>query len=348
LGTFRQRLWWHLRQWRTSMATRIARRKARHILWMMEQARSSPFATGTADGYQRGIDFYSRQDLLQSLTTLLSTYRAIGGRYPNLVSPRLYSEKINHAKYFSPIKVPESGNKLLTANFLPASLHGSVTVPEIIWHSDEPRLPENNSIAAGLYYLKASHGSGMVRRIHFPLGEVERRELEAVCGTWLSHPFGLELGEWWYNTFPRRILIETAVTTRTPSLALLFYVMNANVVRISVDEKPLAPGCPTRCLVLDENWQPLKHQESEEKRLRDFQLSDTLKQQCLAVARSIGSQFRSARIDLIIGDDGRIYLNEVTLSSSAGKPWLDRKEDQRMGRLWRGADLFDLSQAIEP
>ena len=93
---------------------------------------------------------------------------------------------------------------------------------------------------------------------------------------------------------------------------------------------------------------PLKHQESEEKRLRDFQLSDTLKRQCLAVARSIGSQFRSARIDLIIGDDGRIYLNEVTLSSSAGKPWLDRKEDQRMGRLWRGADLFDLSQAIEP
>ena len=112
--------------------------------------------------------------------------------------------------------------------------------------------------------------------------------------------------------------------------------------------KASGAGCPTRCLVLDENWQPLKHQESEEKRLRDFQLSDTLKQQCLAVARSIGSQFRSARIDLIIGDDGRIYLNEVTLSSSAGKPWLDRKEDQRMGRLWRGADLFDLSQAIEP
>jgi len=348
LAKLRQRLRGHLRLRRFSLASRITRWKARHILWMMERARPSPFATATLEGYQRGTDFYSRQDLLKSLTTMLTTYREAGGRYPNLVSPRLYSEKINHAKYFSPIKVPESGNKLLTAKFLPASLNGRVSVPEILWHSDEPRLPENDALAAGLYYLKASHGSGMVRRIRFPLGQEERRALEAVCENWLNQPYGLELGEWWYNAFPRRILLETAVTTRSPSLTLLFYVIDANVVMISVDEKTLAPGSPTRCLRLDASWQPLKHQKSEQERLEVFQLSETLKRDCLAVARSIGSQFRSARIDLIVGDDGRIYLNEVTLSSSAGLPWQDREMDQTLGRLWRGADLFDLSQAIAP
>jgi|GEM_PF-1999708 len=333
---------------RSALEEPLTRWRARSILWRLRLKRDSPFRSRPPEGFLRGIDFYSRQELIKSLTTMLKTYREAGGRYPNLVSPRLFSEKLNHAKYFSPIKIPESGNKLLTANFLPASLHGCVSVPEILWHSNEPRLPDNNTVAAGLYYLKASHGSGMVRRIHFPLGEEERRELEGLCGNWLNQPYGLELGEWWYNTFPRRILIEEAVTTRSPSLTLLFYVIDANVVMISVDEKPLAPGCLTRCLRLDASWQPLKHQKSEQERLEVFQLGETIKRDCLAVARSIGSQFRSARIDLIVGDDGRIYLNEVTLSSSAGLPWQDREMDRQLGSLWRGADLFDLSQAIAP
>ena len=60
----------------------------------------------------------SREALLESLTNVLLAYRHDCGHYPDLIQPRLYSEKINHAKFFAAIKIPENGNKLLTASFL--------------------------------------------------------------------------------------------------------------------------------------------------------------------------------------------------------------------------------------
>lgn len=336
-----------LQRRRAALTTRLARWRARHILHAMERTRPSPFATGPGEGYQRGIDFYNRQELLQTLVNVLLAYRRAGGRFPDLVSPRLFSEKINHAKFFAPIKVPESGNKLLTASFLPPDLGNRVGVPEIVWHSDEPILPGNDTLAADVYYLKASHGSGMVRRIRFPLGAEERRELEATCRHWLSGPFGLALGEWWYDAFPRRILIEKSVAARSPSIVLLFYVVGGEVAFLSVDEKSLEPGFPTRCLRLDGNFHPLARQKQDRERLEEFHLSDAHRRDCLEAARAIGRQFLAARIDLIVGDDDRIYLNEVTLSSSAGLPFEDRELDRHLGSRWPGTGLFASGPSIE-
>jgi hypothetical protein len=324
----------------SALTTRLARWQALRILRSMERSRPSPFATGPAEGYLRGIDFYGRQELLLTLENVLSTYRRSGGRFPDLMSPQLFSEKINHAKFFSPIKVPESGNKLLTASFLPPALRNRVGVPEIVWHSNEPKLPGNDTLAADVYYLKASHGSGMVRRIRFPLGAEERRELEATCRHWLSSPYGVALGEWWYNVFPRRILIEKSVAARSPSIVLLFYVVGGDVAYISVDEKSLEPGFPTRCLRLDGNFHPLTRQKRDRERLWEFHLSDAHRSDCLEVACAIGRQFRSVRIDLILGDDDRIYLNEITLSSNAGLPFQDSELDRHLGSLWPGTGLF--------
>jgi hypothetical protein len=331
-------LW--LQRRRSALTTCLARWQALRILRSMQRSRPSPFATGPAEGYQRGIDFYSTQELLETLANVLKTYRSAGGRFPDLVSPRLFSEKINHAKFFAPIKVPESGNKLLTSSFLPPALCNRVSVPEIVWHSDEPRLPGNDTLAADVYYLKASQGSGMVRRIRFPLGAEERRELEATCRHWLSTPYGVALGEWWYNVFPRRILIEKSVAARSPSIVLLFYVVDGDVAFISVDEKSLEPGFPTRCLWLDGNFHPLTRQPRDRERLGEFHLSNAKRSDCREVARAIGRQFRSARIDLILGDDDQVYLNEITLSSNAGLPFQDSELDRHLGSLWQGTGLF--------
>lgn len=334
------RLW--LRRVRSALGTHRRRWHARCIVRSLERARSSPLRTPAPTGYQRGIDFYSRRHLIDTLAKVLSEYRIASGRYPDLVSPRLFSEKLNHAKFFVPIKVPESGNKLLTASFLPPDLHDRVRVPAIVWQGDAPRLPGNDALAPGLYYLKANHGSSMVRRIRYPLAEGERRELEATCAQWLTTPYGLDKGEWWYDTFPRRVLIEEAVVAQSPSLALLLFVIHGEVEFISVDAKPLDPGSPTRCLHLDGTFQPLPRQKGEAERLRHFQLSETVQRQCLEVARLIGSRFHSVRVDLLVGDDGRIYLNEITLSSNSGLPFKNRELDRDLGSVWEGADLFAL------
>jgi len=333
---------------RSALEEPLTRWRARSILWRLRLQRDSPFRSRPPEGFLRGIDFYSRQELIKSLTTMLKTYREAGGRYPNLVSPRLFSEKLSHAKFFSPIKVPESGNKLLTAHFLPAELQARVRVPVIAWQGDTARLPANGELAEGLYYLKASHGSSMVRRIRYPLTDDQRRALTATSHQWLNTPYGVTQGEWWYEVFPKKILIEEAVVERSPSLVVLLFVIDGDVAFISVDAKSLEPGLPTRCLHLDSNFRPLLRQKQASERLFDFQLSESLQRECLEVARLIGARFRSARIDLIVGDDGRIYLNEITLSSNSGLPFENQELDRQLGSLWRGADLFDLSQAIAP
>ena len=325
---------------RRALSAAITRHLARRLLRTMERATPSPFATAPPDGYRRGIDHYSRQDLIAALQNVLASYRRACGRYPDLARPRFYSEKVNHAKFFAPIKVPESGNKLLTGSFLPPALAGQVGVPEVVWHHDQPVLPANDRLAPGAYYLKASHGSDMVQQIRYPLEAGQREALEATCRQWLNRRFGLEQGEWWYNCFPRRLLIERSITSTTPSLSLLCYVLGGEVALITVFAKALQRGQPNRRLLLDGHFVPLAEQDPEERQLKDFQLSEPLQQRCLEVARTVAGPFRSVRVDLMVGDDGRIYLNEITFSPNAGDPFVSRDLDLRLGQLWPGTGLW--------
>lgn len=326
---------------RAALEEHLTRWRARSILWRLRLKRDSPFRTRPPEGFLRGIDFYSRRELIRTLATVLTTYRQAGGRYPDLVSPRLYSEKLSHAKFFSPIKVPESGNKLLTATFLPPSLHSSVSVPEMVWDADAPTLPENESLPAGDYYLKASHGSSMLRRIRFPMAPAERQQLEATCREWLNQPYGLGLGEWWYNTFPKRILIERSVAALSPSIAFLFYVIRGEVEMICVYAKPIEAGQRRRNLRMDGRFRPMAIQNSDCEVFEEFHLSEANRRRCLDVAQKIGRQFRFVRIDLLIGDDERIYLNEVTLTPGAGVPLEDKDLDLHLGSLWSGTWFFE-------
>ena len=329
-----------LRPLRRALSAAISRHLARRLLRTMERAIPSPFATAPPEGYRRGIDHYSRQELIAALQNVLASYRRACGRYPDLARPRLYSEKVNHAKFFAPIKVPESGNKLLTGSLLPPPLGERVSVPEVVWHHDQPLLPANGALAAGVYYLKASHGSDMVRLIRYPLEPGQREALEASCQRWLSRPFGLEHGEWWYNAFPRRLLIEKSISSRIPSLSLLFYVLGGEVALITIFAKALQRGEPNRRLLLDGRFVPLAEQDPVEKRLEDFQLSELLQRRCLEVARALACPFHAVRVDLMVGDDGRIFLNEVTFSPNNGLPFVGRDLDLQLGQLWAGTSLW--------
>jgi hypothetical protein len=76
---------------RRALSAAISRHLARRLLRTLERATPSPFATAPPEGYRRGIDHYSRQDLIAALQNVLASYRRACGRYPDLASPRLYS-----------------------------------------------------------------------------------------------------------------------------------------------------------------------------------------------------------------------------------------------------------------
>ena len=98
----------------------------------------SPFNKAPRTGYLRGIDFYKGPKLVLTFAFATRGYRKFHGVYPNVVRPVVFSEKLFKSIFFAEMKVPESGNKLLTSSFIPADLKSSLGVPKIVWHSPSP------------------------------------------------------------------------------------------------------------------------------------------------------------------------------------------------------------------
>ena len=181
------------------------------LVHRIKRSSYSPFNKAPRSGYLRGIDFYKGWRLIHALALAMYFFRQSHGFYPNLLRPVYFDEKLFKLKFFTELKTPESGNKLLTSKFIPAELKASIGVAKIIWHSPMARLPRNDEIVPGAYFLKASHGAGMFKKIRYPLREDELVYLEWLCQEWLKNSYGVTTGEWWYSTFQKEILIEEPV-----------------------------------------------------------------------------------------------------------------------------------------
>lgn len=298
------------------------------------RARYRPRDPAHTPGFARGIDMYRPEHLVLVIDRILADYHEKTGRYPNLLAPELYSEKVNALKLLAPIKVPETGNKLLTGAFLTAKARELLKVPEVVWHSRVASLPPNGAIPDGEYYLKSNHGSDRCRRIRYPLDAAERAQLENMAAGWLKRAHGARTGEWWYNIFERRLLLERCVTRRNPSAVMLFYVFRGVVRSISIDEKLLDGTGRTRCSLFDRDFRLLPEQPEDDGPVRDFTISDEMKANALAAAESIGRNFDAVRVDIIPGDEGELYLNEITLTSNAGIPLRSPDRDRALGEMW--------------
>ena len=314
----------------------VSRGHARALVDRIARMPCGPFEKLPPEGYQRGIDYFDRIQLIRTVGNILAWYRYTSGESLNLLEPRCFSEKLNHAKLFAAMKVPETGNKSLTASFIPDHLRDVVRYPDIVWRSRVAELPDNGEIPAGVYYLKTNHGSGWVRRIEYPLSPAAKTALEGEFAAFLLTDYGVELGEWWYNVFDRELILEKAVSRSGPSTALLFTVIDGEVSSISVDQKALDKNGTTRVLSFDGEFVLRESQRSESELVIDFDLSAQLKQKTLEVAREIGKQFECMRVDLMVGDDSRIYLNELTPMSNCGHPLRNRELDRELGKRWSG------------
>ncbi|MCC6756760.1 MAG: hypothetical protein IT474_02190 [Arenimonas sp.] len=272
----------------------------------------SPFRRLPRPGFRRGIDFYTGRGLLAALANALQAYRAKLGAFPDLAEPRDYNEKILWFKFFGELKVPEAGDKLATARFIPEAWRDRIRCPTVVWHSPAPELPANDRIAPGVYYLKSNHGSGMFRKIRYPLAEAERAELQALCRDWLARDYGLTDGEWWYAAFPRRILLERDVCDGAPPVCWNIHVLGGQIGLVELFDKNAQP---LQVTWLDARLRPMAVQMDGVNRIAAPRMPadpDSL----LAAASAIAAPFEFARVDFFIGADGTAYLGEVTFSPS--------------------------------
>lgn len=286
-------------------------------------------------GYLRGIDFYSDADLQKVIANILFLYSRESGILPSIINPVLYTEKLNWLKLFKYLKVPHSGNKLLNIHFIPPDFSSELLCPKVVWESETPILPSSVDIEPGYYYLKTNHGSGMCRKIDYPISKDSKQELEIMAQKWLTMSYGIGLGEWWYSAFKPKIFLEESVVARSPSPAFLFYSFYGEIPLISMDEKFLDGNQATRVTHFDEQFNPLSLQPNDSARAETLNISSQIKKKAIEAASAVGGQFDAARVDLLIGDDGKIYLNEITLCSNAGMPFKNKARDKLFGDLWK-------------
>jgi hypothetical protein len=293
----------------------------------------SPFNKAPRIGYLRGIDFYKGSSLISTLALAMYDYRRRHGVYPNLLKPTYFDEKLFKSKFFTEIKIPESGNKLFTSRFIPKELKTSISVAKIIWHSPVPKLPRNDEIVPGDYFLKASHGAGMFKKIRYPLAADEFVSLEETCEKWLENNYGLITGEWWYETFPKKILIEEQVGTENNPISWHFYTFDG-VIGLIVAHRKFESDWLGEFSLFDERFEILAYPKVF-RPAKDIRLTQDTKNQLRRYASLIGSQFRFVRVDFLVDDNQKIYLGELTFCpGNAANLFLTDELQTYLGGLW--------------
>jgi len=291
-----------------------------------------PFRQDSPAGFQRGIDFYPARRLIQVAAQGAHLYRQAHGVFPQLTNPAKITEKIFWSKIFRPMKIPEAGNKLKTAELLSDDARAMITVPNIVWRSGTAKLPATETIEPGTYYLKTNHGSGMFRRIEWPVSDLDRHHLEQEFAINLKTNFGYWHGEWWYVGFKREVFLERSISSDPFPIAWGCYTFDERVGPIAVYRK-VAGG--DECTYVTADFNPLDWQDPSSPRIASDLPSGPLRKKIVEAASAIGRGFSFVRVDLILGDEGKLYLSELTFAPNNALTAWPTELDLEFGARWK-------------
>lgn len=289
------------------------------------------FQSRPPQGYLRGIDHYSAAGFPTVIITATTQFYNVHQRFPNIVSPQRYSDKIFWAKFFRPLKVPETGNKLLTASFIPDDAKDLVRCPPIVWHSPTARVPRAGEIKPGTYYLKANLGADRYRRVTYPISDAEAEALDAEFAVYLANDYNWWRGEWWYNVFPRELLLEPAIGSAEFTTSWNFLVIAGEIELIIVYQK--LGGGASRKSYFSPGFDPLPEQDGSPPAVIELP-SAKARERMIAAARAIGAPLRFVRVDFLLDDDDEPYLGELSFAPGNAVARLSDELDLKLGLAW--------------
>ncbi len=259
-------------------------------------------------------------------------YRRAHGCWPNLTSPRKFSEKVNWRILNDrrPLLAPTC-DKLASRAF--AQEVSKVSVPDLYWTGTEVDelasvdLPER-------WILKPNHRSALV---YFGHGPANVGDLRLRTKGWLDETYSHHWGEWAYANAKRTLLVEQWLGEGDSSiLDYRFFVFHGRCHLIVVDADCL-DVVRRRRGIYRPDWTPLtatNHWPRDEVRPPPFRL-----QEMISEAEELGRDFDMMRVDLY-EVDGAIYFGELTPYPSGGLKHFDPVDlDYELGDQWRLPDL---------
>jgi len=259
-------------------------------------------------------------------------YRQRHGRYPRLLRPRTFTEKIQWRKLFEldPMHAIFS-DKVAVRDFIAARVGSGVLIP-VLWVGDDPeRIPFDELRPP--YIIKSTHASGQSIRIADD-ARLDRGGAIAECREWLMHPYGLEFGEAGYEFVSRRIIIERMLTDPdgNPPTELRVFVFGGRarmIQTVFVEQGRVVSGA-----FHDRDWQRLRWTLQSPLRPQEFALPARF-DELIGLAERIADGHEFLRVDFYDCADG-LRVGEITLYNWSGLlPFNPPEADLILGSHWR-------------
>ena len=253
-------------------------------------------------------------------------YREKLGRWPNLLRPRTFNEKMQIAKltWRSPL-MPMLADKVLAKAFIAEHFGADLVTPNLFAGSQLPPRPERNWPTP--YVIKTNHG--WASNV-FVRDTPDWDRIEADVDRWLSRIHGRRFGEWLYGRIVPQVLVEPMIAGSEDLVDYKFFAFGGRTELIRVHT---GRHTDHRVTFYDRNWerQPFGMIYPQEPRSVPRPLSlDRMTE----VAEEIGRRFPFVRVDFY-EIDGRPRFGEVTFYSDSGYGLFDPPAaDLLLGDFW--------------
>jgi hypothetical protein len=269
---------------------------------------------------------------LRDFRTVVGSYRRIFGRYPNLLRPRRYSEKMQWHKLFdlNPLYAIMS-DKIAAREFIAERVGAEWLIP-LLWTGDKPGDIPFDSLDPP-YVLKCNHGSAF--NVLVPdRATLDQEKARAKLQAGLARTFGADMREPGYTPIRPRLLAERMIfeADGSPPLEHKIWVFDgrARFIHTIVVDRTRARfdamyDCDWRRLPWHAHNPFYEGELPRPERLAEF----------LTLAERLASGFEHVRVDLYQWQ-GQPRVGELTLYSMSGLvPFTPDEMDSILGEWWR-------------
>ncbi len=265
-------------------------------------------------------------DIVYTVARYTHTY----GRLPNLISPRTFSEHLNHKKLFDrrPI-LTQLADKYAVRRYV-AERVGAEFLPDLYLVTQNPDQIQLSALPER-FVIKATHGSGW-SIIVTDKSTADEEAIRCRCATWLKKNYYELKREWCYKDIQPRIIVEAFLGDsdgRVPVDYKLFcFDGSAKLIQVDIGRFE-----SQRRYFYDLQWHrvdvKLTHTPGEGQLRRPDNL-----EQIIQTAESLADGLDFVRVDLYSVQQ-QVYFGEMTNYPGRGfSPFEPSEWDAILGSFW--------------
>jgi hypothetical protein len=257
-------------------------------------------------------------------------HKAAFGRYPNLLRPRTFNEKVLHRTVFDRRPILITLQDKHAAREYVRQRVGEHVLPRLYWSTKNPAdIPFD--LLPVCFVVKATHGCGFNYLVPDKT-RVDWADVMAKCARWLNSNYYWSYRDWAYKHIEPRIIVEEFISDGTGQSPLNYriFVFGGRVQLIQVD-------AGQRCDYYNRSWNRLDLRGGREPIggvPRPALLADLI--DC---AEALGAGLDFIRVDLYVTT--KVYFGEMNVYPRSGvKKFVPERWNRYFGDLW------DLSTSV--